>query len=147
MSNLLVVCHASLSASWTFNLSCFLFATNLRADYLSPRTYGSGWTLLGLLSCLLIAADGCNQPLKFVRICALSLPTSVSYLYTCNDKLSPLPYRQRQHRTFLTSSLPFWQGKYHNVRALGSSEFSCANSHFATECSAQSLKFVRIGLS
>ena len=97
--------------------------------------YSSGWTLLGLFSCLLVTPDG-ERTVKFAHNC-------ICYLYTYNDKLSPLPGPQRQHQTFLAYSLPFLKGNATKCKHVARVIFDLSR-HFnlTAECTVQSLKFV-----
>ena len=122
----------------------FSFATNLRADRFSPRTYSSGWTLLGLLFLSPCHARQPQSPV-FAHFHHRQL---LSYLYEYNSEC--------HHCQFLGDSVelsshhlcPFQQGKHHKVQACGSSDFSHAPPfNFTTECTAQSLKFTHVRLS
>ena len=87
----------------------FSFAVNVQTAFRRGST-AVGGPCLACFSCLLIVPDGHSQPFS-LRVLAHFYPRQlVSYLYTYDNKLSPLPVPQRQHQTFLTLSCPFRQG-------------------------------------
>ena len=97
---------------------------------------------LACISCILVALDACNQPLKFARH---SLTFSLIHAYLTETtgtivyrhlhtflkwQTRSYRYSRRQRRIILPSSSPFWQCQHHKVRARSSSHLVSVRRHF-----------------
>jgi len=103
---------------------------------LSEDLYSSGWTLLGLFSCLLVTPDGRNE---LLNLHIIAYATSTHTTISCH------------HYQFLRDSIklsshtlcPFWREIATKCKHVARVIFDLRRHfNFTAECTVQSLKFV-----